>query len=95
MGIGKCAEQDEKTVERMLKRILLLWETGAQSCGEFLDDGAEHTSKLRAAPGDIKSFTLPASSCSKSHRKPLGREIADAWDRKPLARVGTMKTRGI
>lgn len=63
--------------------------------GEFLDDGAEHTSKLRAVPGDIKSFTLPASSCSSSYRKPLDREIADAWDREPLTRVGTMNTKGI
>lgn len=49
-----------------------------------MSDGVEHTSKLRAAPGNISSPTLPSCPCSSCHRKPRGIEIIGVWDKNPL-----------
>lgn len=69
----------------------LLWEIGAQAHWELLGNSVEQTLKLKV----VISSTLPALSCSDSHRKTPGREIVDVWDEKPLACTGTTSTKGI
>lgn len=67
---------------------------GSSAPLEFLGNSVEQT-KLRVAPGVVNSSTLSACPWSSSHRKPPGREIADAWDKEPPAPVGTTSAEGI